>query len=154
MFDTPANLKLHSSIEGQINTNHDAPSTVPLRKHLRWDLLIMPVMLEAIRIFMVKYFLLRELNVLPPCLVLLCKVQTGHLVALKETWPLKMFKDVFEALPSQMLSDDYWAVSTSKGLNLGQGSTRVLKDTVEVGKFYWPSVNSYITPHLSSTLFI
>ncbi|MEQ2291255.1 hypothetical protein AMECASPLE_011590 [Ameca splendens] len=23
---------------------------------------------------------------------------------------------------------------------------------VEVGKLYWPSVNSYITPHLSSTL--
>ncbi|GLD48038.1 upstream stimulatory factor 1 isoform X1 [Lates japonicus] len=44
------NLKLHCSIEGKSPPDHDgAPSTVPCRKHLRWDLLVMPVTLEAIR---------------------------------------------------------------------------------------------------------
>ncbi|KAG2471099.1 VGLL4 protein, partial [Polypterus senegalus] len=50
-------------------------------------------------------------------------------VAFKEMRSLKTFF-VFEALPSQMPSDGYGAaVSTSNGLNLGQGSSSVLTDS-------------------------
>ncbi len=51
------NLKLHYPIEGKSTPNHDGPSsTVLRRKHLQWDLLVMPVMLEAIRTVQVKFF--------------------------------------------------------------------------------------------------
>ncbi len=49
------NLKTHDPIEGKSTHDHDgASSTVPRRKHLQWDLLVMPVMLEAIRTIQVK----------------------------------------------------------------------------------------------------
>ena len=51
------NLKLHFPIEGKITPNRDgASSTVPRRKHLWWDLLLMPVTLKAIRTVQVKLF--------------------------------------------------------------------------------------------------
>lgn len=82
------NLKLHCSVEGK-----QAP------KNLMTPPLIMPIMLEATRNIEVNFFLMRESNFL--------WVQTGKLVALKETWSLKMFfcLFVFEALSSWIPSD-------------------------------------------------
>ena len=49
------NLKLHCSTEGKSTPDHDgASSAVPHRKHLQWELLVMPVTLEAIRTVQVK----------------------------------------------------------------------------------------------------
>ncbi len=51
------NLKIHYPIEGKSTPDHDgASSTVPRRKHLQWDLLVIPVTLEAIRTIQVKIF--------------------------------------------------------------------------------------------------
>lgn len=50
---------------------------------------------------------------------------------------------VFETLPSQMLSEGYWAaVSASNGLNLGRGSSRVLTNShiFLAGEFFGGSV--------------
>ena len=55
------NLKPHCSIEGKSTPDHDgAPSTVPRGKHLKWDLFVMPVTLEAIRTIKIKFVLIRE----------------------------------------------------------------------------------------------
>ncbi|KAJ4927217.1 hypothetical protein JOQ06_014952 [Pogonophryne albipinna] len=44
------NLRRHCAIEGKSTPDYDgASSTVPRRKHLQWDLLVLPVTLEAIR---------------------------------------------------------------------------------------------------------
>lgn len=44
-------------LEGRSTPDHDgASSTVPRRKHLQWDLLVMPVTLEAIRTIQVTFF--------------------------------------------------------------------------------------------------
>ncbi len=51
------NLKLHFPIEGKSTPDHDgASSTVLRRKHLQWDLLVMPVTLEAIRTVQINFF--------------------------------------------------------------------------------------------------
>lgn len=55
------NLKFHCSIERKSPPDHDGtPSLVPCRKHLRWDLLVMSVMLEAIRTVKVKFIRSRK----------------------------------------------------------------------------------------------
>lgn len=54
-------LKLNCAIEGKSTLDHDgASSTVPRRKHLQWNPLVMRVTLKVIRTIQVTFILFRE----------------------------------------------------------------------------------------------
>ena len=56
--NAPAQPEAPVCLEGRSTLDPDgASSTVPRRKHLQWDLLVMPVTLEAIRTIQVTFFL-------------------------------------------------------------------------------------------------
>lgn len=136
------NLKLCCSTEGKSTPGHDGRD----REHLRWHLLAMPLTLGPMRTIKVTFFLNRESNFLP-----LLNVPTFKCSLAKSKWALLwcwskggLWRRVFEAFPSPMLSGGYWAAaSTSDAFNVGQGSSPCL-DGLLFGSttwlfFPWPS---------------
>lgn len=104
--------------------DHDRTlSTVPCRKHLRWDLPVMPVILEAIRTIEVKK---KNSQTIKLSSNFQCKFQMGNFVPFKETRSLKMVC-VLKTLLSQVPSNGYGtADGTSWQALIGEGSSRVL----------------------------
>lgn len=103
------------------------------RKYFRWDLLVLAVTLETIRIMNCYFFLMKEWNFLllfnVPHLVLYCKIQTVSYVTFEGIMPLEMFFLFLKSLSLRCHLFYGAALCTNNSLNLGRRFSSVLTDS-------------------------